>query len=308
LKLSPAMEEQYEENRLKMAEVNKRFRFYMWAQLVISILFFVFAMFAGASSTQNEDVHGPAKFYYAMDAGLIQILLAVASLVVGFLAAMRKRLASFVLLALYLFMLIYTLVGSHVQGVLGNCILFVGGLALNGWMQGVFGDLHELSEKPGFPHFSVLNEERGSYEAPIYVTHRQTADHMDTVGGSQTAAAPAAKKQSAMPHAGNAVSEDMFAEMTVPERRASAEAALPKPDIALDSFSETAQKSQEQAEAERKQAELERQHALEAAMLSDMTPENAHHYHEGDASMLPSAEEVRARMAAMKKARQNGQV
>lgn len=302
------MEAQYEENRLKMAQVNKRFRLYMWAQLVLCILFFVFTMYAGASSTLNEDVHGPAKFYYAIDAGLIQILLAAASLVLGFLAAAKKRPASFVLLALYTFMLIYTLTGSHVQGVLGNCVLLAGGLALNGWMQGVFGDLQELSEKPGFPHFSVLNEERGSYEAPIYVTHRQSADHMDTVGKPAAESAPSAKKQGAMLNADHAVSEDMFSDMTVPERRASAEAALPKPDIALESFTGTAQKSQEQAEEARKQAELERQHALEAAMLSDMTPENAHHYHEGDASMLPSAEEVRARMAAMKKARQNGQV
>lgn len=302
--ISPQMQAQYEENRMQMMEINKRFKIYMWAQLIISILFFVFSMYAGATSTLTDQEHrGPAKFYYAMEAGTIQILLAIGSLVLGFVGAMRKRPATFALLGIYVFMLIYA-VSGHMQLGFANAGLFVGGIALNAWIQAAFGDLSELKEQPGYPHFSILNEQNKEYEAPLYVTHRQSADDMASIGGTGAEKVTLSKKTASVQTALNA--DAAFSEMTVPERRASAETALPKPDIALETFSETEKKTQT-AEAQ-KQAALARQQAMEAAMLSEMTPENAHHHHDGDASMLPSADEVRARMAAMKKARQNGEI
>jgi len=313
MKMSGAMQEQYENCRIRMVNVNRNFKRYMWFQLALSILFFVFTMYAGASSTLNEGQRGPSKFYYAMEAGIIQILMAAASLVFGFLAAAKKRIASYLLLILYLFMLIYTLTGTHIQLQLANCALFLGGLALNGWIQMVFAEEEMLKTQPGYPHFSVHMEENSEYEAPIYVTHRDSAQDMDTVGAASSAkkaAAPAKNASSSdVPYpAGTQLQEDAFSEMTVPERKAAPAASVPKPNVTLESFDASAKKAAEQEADKQKQAMLERQRALEASMLSDMTPETAVHHSEGDVSMLPSPEEVRARMAAMKKARENGEI
>lgn len=308
MKMSGAMQEQYENCRMRMVNVNKNFKRYMWFQLVIGVLFFVFTMYAGASSTLHEDVKGPAKFYYAMDAGIIQVLLAMASLLFGFMTAMKKRISSYLLLVLYLFMLIYTLTGTHIQLQLGNAALFICGLALNTWIQLVFSEHEMLKGQPGYPHFSVHMEESKEYEAPLYVTHRKQPEHMETVG-----AAPAKHvfrgdvPNPARPHRIAELQETVFSEMTVPERRTAA-AAAPKPQIELETLHSTDKRSKARAAEQEKQAFLARQQELEAAMLADMTPETAHHHNEGDVSMLPSAEEVRARMAAMKKARENGEI
>lgn len=307
MKMSGEMQERYEACRLRMAENQRRFKLYLKIQAVISCILFFLTMYAGASSTLHEDVSGPAKFYYAMDAGVIQALMGIGSLILGFLTAGKKRIPSFILLVGYLLLLIYTLVGNHIQLVLGNAVLLSGGLALNLWIQGAFGDLEDLKTQPGYPHFSVFMEENSEYEAPIYVTNRQSAGQMETVGGAQTAQKSAARTAQ-MPLGSGLTAEEAFSDMTVPERRSrNAEASLPKPEVALESFTQSAQHTAQESEAQ-KQEQLERQRSLEAAMLADMTPETAHHDSAGDVSMLPTAEEVRARMAAMKKARENGSI
>lgn len=307
MKLSGEMQERYEACRLRMAEDQKRFKLYLKIQIAISCILFFLTMYAGASSTLHEDVSGPAKFYYAMDVGIIQALMGIGSLILGFLTAGKKRVPSLILLVGYLLLLLYTLFGNHIQLVIGNAVLLSGGLALNLWIQGAFSDLEDLKTQPGYPHFSVFMEENSEYESPLYVKNRQSTGQMETLGGAQTAQKSSARAAQ-MPLGSGMTAEEAFSDMTVPERRSrSAEAALPKPEVALEGFGQSVRHTAEESEAQKRE-QLERQRSLEAAMLAEMTPESAHHDSAGDVSMLPTAEEVRARMAAMKKARENGSI
>ena len=63
--ISPEVEAQYENNRLRMMQVNRGFRRFMWFSIILGALIFSTSFFAGAASTLHDHQEGPSIFYYA---------------------------------------------------------------------------------------------------------------------------------------------------------------------------------------------------------------------------------------------------
>lgn len=318
MKMSDHMQEQYAECRIRMNALKKRFKWYLIGQVALGAILFFFAMFAGAATTLHENLHGPEKFYYAMNSGAIQIIMGIMSIVLGWITASKVRGTSFALLAGYGLMIVYNLVRGMELG-FGNLLFLLCGFFLNLWIQSAFSEDLDLREKPGYPLFSVNADTHAEYEAPLYVTQHRGSGRMETVGDAArtkrteklqkptthaetplTAAYQGEVPNPARPgYSGRAVSPEnaVFAEMSGSTQHGMPRPVLEKPDIALEAFADHT------AVQQREQAALDAQKAMQAAMLSDMTATPAHTHYAGDASMLPTPEEVRARMAAMKQER-----
>ena len=142
--ISPQIEAQYEENRLRMSKVNSDFRRYMWFSIILGALIFGTAFMAGAASTLTEDQQGPGIFYYAMSAGVFQILLGLTTVILGLIASAKKRLPSLILLGINLVACLMILVGKNGTFMAFNIIFTVLGIVLNLWIQHAFNVDDEL--------------------------------------------------------------------------------------------------------------------------------------------------------------------
>ena len=309
--LTPEMQARYEANRLKMFQLKRNFRIYLWAHIILGAAVFGTAFFAGAMSTLDETQHGAEKFYFAMSAGVFQILLGLANIVFGSLASMKKRVLTFVLLGINLIGILMIMLQKNGTFVAANMLFLVAGLALNIWIQLSFNTDDLLQEEPGYPLFSETASQPAHYEVPLNVRAARPSGEMEGLSAAPEipAAQPAAPVPEASPFASvpevklppqvklTKVSEESLGITDMPGNSGRTPAAVPAApapaDVQLEGLTNTMQgdvTALPQVSAE--------------AMLADMTDLPAHSVVQGDVSMLPTPDEVRERLAAMKRARE----
>lgn len=324
--MSPQMQEQYEECRLRMNKLNADFRKYMWIMIALGALIFLSSFMAGAASTLQTNKEGPWIFYEAMSTGIFQILLGLATIVCGWLASAKLRAPSLMIAGVYLIGMVAIMFQQNGTFAAANIFFLLTGLGVNIWVQRLFGENEELKTQPGYPMFSVEADTRAHYEVPPHIAARRAAasEHMDTVGTPapvpvQTAApaphlpepaaetaeprifsdpkplgpTPSVRLPAEVDHSGPF---DLNSTLTAFEPSVQPETVpepVPVPQVTLEAFTNqnAAQKS-----------DLPPQ--MNAAdMLVDMRSIPSHATVQGNPDLLPTPEDVRARLAAMKKAR-----
>ena len=310
--ISPEVEAQYENNRLRMMQVNRGFRRFMWFSIILGALIFSTSFFAGAASTLHDHQEGPSIFYYAMSSGAFQILFGLVTILLGWLTAMKNRVPSLISLGVDALGFLMILLGKNGTFSTINIIFVALGIALNVWAQMLCNANDELKLQPGYPLFSVQADYRAHYEIPADVLARkaQASTHMAEIGRAaanpETAPAAASAPNLFLNPAPVRLPEEvkLSAEteqsLGISEMTGSSTLFLPKAeqlaapsDASLDSLSvQTPQVS----EAALPQVDA-------ADLLADMTAIPSHATLKGNPDMLPTPEEVKARLAAMKKAR-----
>lgn len=309
MRMSPEMEAQYEYNRLKKAANDTNRRRCFWATLILGMIIFASCFLAGAMSAKNDNMRGSMIFYAAFTAGVFQILLGLATMLIGWLNYREIRIPSLIYIAACLLFTIYFAMHLHESFAVVNILFLLAGIGLSGWSQVIFHTEDALKEQPGYPLFSPEASQPARYELPkdVIAAKAKASQHMDTIGAPSVpsvlepeAAAPAEPHGVRLPN-----------EVRLPEVQASAfgleadlgtaHAPLPVPelsgDVTLDGFAE--------AEAGVKEKGVDALPQVSAEdLLMDMTAVPSHATVKGDMSQLPDPAEVRARMAAMKKARE----
>ena len=326
MSISPQVEAQYENNRLKMHAVNKGFRIYLWCSIALGAMIFSTAFMAGALSTVQGNAEGPGIFYNAMSAGTFQILLGLITIVLGWLTASKLRTPSLLLLGIHAFGMIMIFLRRNGTFTGANLIFLIAGIALNVWAQMLCNRNEELKSEPGYPLFEPLADQRAHYELPADVRARQqqASAHMSGISVPQQAPAQMSgigtPQQTETPSA-FAPSPNLFSdpapvklppEVKIPavtekalgitDMPGSTKQYAPKPEqlsapagIELDSLAVQSAQVQEDPSA--------LPQVNPAAMLADMTAIPSHAVQQGNPDMLPTPEDVRARLAAMKRAR-----
>ena len=297
MKMSRELQAKYEQNRLAMTKVEQDYKLFLRLSLVLSVIWFACAFFVGALSTTNEGQQAQTIFYRAMGTGMAHFLLAAATIVLGWMVAAKKRLAGLILLALNVLCTILVVLNKTVSLAAFDILLLVAGIVLNVWGQMISSRNDILREEPGYPLFSIEADTPAEYELPLHLRNRQAADHMDTIGGEAKPAGPA-QPAHAMMSLQPPETPMQFSEMTGggTQMRPS-EDTLTVPDhLSFDNFN-TAAQTQSQPAAAPAQPEA-------ADFLVEMTPETAQRNYTPNMEALPTPEEVRARLAAMKAERE----
>ncbi len=311
MRYTPEQEAQFNANRMRMKQIDGHFRIYMWANLFLGAVIFISAFAAGMLSTKQDEQEGPWIFYTAMSAGVFQILLGLATIVFGWMASGKKRIPSLILLGINVLGLLMVLLRENGTFNAGNAFFTIVGIALNIWAQFLCNHNEELKECEGYPHFVIEAAYAAQYELPenVRVRQEQASSAMETVGQQPE---PASAKSAFAP------APDLFSDPAPvklpPEVRLASEQALgisemtdgqsislakpvQQPAAPVDASLESLTAAVPQAAAALPQVSAE-------AMLADMTAIPSHATMQGNPDLLPSPEEVRARMAAMKRARE----
>lgn len=332
MRITPQMEEEFEQNRLRMNKVNSSLRKYLWWSVALGAITFSLAFFAGAMSVREDGAEGPGIFYTAMSAGVFQILLGITTIILSGLTYMKKRVPGIILLLLYLISLALIIMRPDQGFRIGNIVLILPGIALNIYAQIIISADQDLQELPGYPHFDPKAAFPAEFEESADVLARRAAasEHMDILGtpaqpfpptdlecvtaGSEVPFAPAYVPQERaedgrpkplgptpsirLPQevsvSGPVDLSAMSKPFSVPQAPVLPPEPVKVPDISLDSL--TAAVSAQQAP--------EKPQLNAADMLADMNAFPSHATQQGNPDMLPSPEEVRARLAAMKRARE----
>ena len=297
--ISPEKQAQYEHNRDRMTAATKQLRWYLRLSLALAGMFLAITFFVSARASTDDAYRGAEKFYFTMSIGVTQILLAIASAVLGWFASARKRAAAFTLIGIFgicaLWGALHTRTGF--SGV--TLLLLLAGIALNLWAL-IFPlkDIRDLETQPGYPQFDPKLDQPAEYEAPLYVTARQSSAQMETLGTPAPAKTSLHKGMDAVPAADAAALgiTDMLTPASASQTAPSPQAAMPAPAIALEKMADQAANRT----GEQPQATLSAEN-----LLDEMTPEAASHLYHPDAASLPAPEEVRARLAAMKQERES---
>ena len=189
-------------------------------------------------------------------------------------------------------------------------------IALNIWAQLLCNQNDELKTQPGYPIFSIQADTRAHYELPkdVLIRQQQASKHMSSIGGNP---APAQVPKQPEQPAQQPASASAFAPVKLPpeiklhseteqslgiaDMTGTTHQFMPKPetlaaptDVSLDSLAAQTPQGNEAALPQ----------ADPAAMLADMASIPSHATVKGNPDMLPSAEDVKARLAAMKRARE----
>lgn len=316
--ISQQEREQFEQNRLQMSLLEKRFRLYLWCSLGLGASVFLSAFMAGALSTLERDQHSAGIFYNAMSAGVFQILLGLVTIVCGWITSGKKRAPSLILLGIYLISCIMIFLQKNGTFSAANLVFLIIGIALNIWVQSLLNQHDQLKEQPGYPHFNPEASKPAEYELPldIRVRRQQAAKAMDTLGTPAVSApltkpvapaAPVTAPQPAVERDENGFSNPKPLGPTPSVRlsQMASGAVLQKPaQTPAVSLPEPPKVELETLTLQQPKAEEALPQVNAADMLADMIAIPSHATTQGNPEMLPSPEEVRARMAAMKRARQ----
>lgn len=317
--MSPELQAMYDTNRMKMSNLKEKFhKFFIYA-LILSVVWFGTSCFlASVRSTQEKCV---TKFYGAFGIGTIQILLSLVTLLMSWLTSMRKRIPSLLLLGTYLAMLGLLLMQQGGEIHPTNVVMLIAGIGLHIWAQMLCNEDSELKEQPGYPLFSVNADTHAVYEPSKVVRARaaKASDEMESIGGKkQKKSAGIAKPSEPL------LSDDQLltglstlyenrkpgeapaklgpislttqqVQYTPPANPVPKQPAAPLPEIKLTEFKHHPQYDAHPEMLEQVDA---------SAMLGDMTVHSKKIYNRPHEEMLPQPEEVKRRLAAMKKARQ----
>ena len=326
MRITPQMEEQFEQNRLRMGKVNSGLRKYLGFSIALGALIFGAAFFAGAMSVRDGGAGGAGIFYLAMSAGVFQILLGITTIILSGMAYMKKRMPCVVLLLLFLIALALIFLRPEQGFRVGNVLFIIPGIALNIYALFLLSEDKDLQEQTGYPHFDPKAAFPAEYEESADVLARRAASssHMDLLG---TPAQPFPPTDLERVTSG---SEVPFAPAYVPQERTedgAPKALGPTPSIRLPqsvSVSGPLDLSDMTKPFGTKQApvlppepvaaaadavQMPAQQPVQpqpdpAVMLADMTAIPSHATTQGNPDMLPTPEEVRERLAAMRRARE----
>ena len=218
MQLSPEMEARFAENRLKKFKIEHDLKNGFWAFLILGVIIFGSALFAGASSAMTDNKRGPMIFYTAFASGLFQILLGIGTIIAGTLNYRKIRIAGLIYLGIAVILLINRFMHIGESLAIFNIIFLLIAIGLSVWIQTVFNKEDLLKEEPGYPLFSPEASFAAKYEAPLHVRMAKASDHMETIG------APPAPAEAAAP-AIPAVPESVLG--NVPEVRLPNEVRLP---------------------------------------------------------------------------------
>ena len=323
--VSPEMQARFEANRMKKLELERRMRIFFWLMIGLAAVMFCSSLFAGAVSTRRPDQSGPETFYNAISAGFLQVLLAIITIATAFFTSMKHRVPGIVYIGVCALCLILILTSLNGSLAAANVLLLIVGAGLSVWGQMLCAQDYDLQQEPGYPLFSIEAFMPAKYEAPLNViaAKAKASSAMDTVGGQRPEPVqPAPAQQFAQPASIPQQTPDFFhnlpagSDVRMPnEIRLSggkegalgfsdltegrqAAPAIPQPqlseNISLAQLSDSAQPAAEEVLPQVRAEDL----------LMDMTAVPSHAVQQGDASMLPDPAEVRERMAAMKRARE----
>ncbi|MCQ2408587.1 MAG: hypothetical protein MJ065_08720 [Oscillospiraceae bacterium] len=332
MRITLQMEKQFEQNRLHMNKINSGLRKYLGFSVTLGALFFGTAFMAGAMSVRDGNAGGPGIFYLAMSAGIFQILLGILTIVLSGLVYMKKRTPCVAMLLLFVIALALILLRPEQGFRAGNVLLIIPGIALNIYALLLISEDKDLQEQTGYPHFDPKAAFSAEYEESADVLARRAAasPHMDLIG------TPAQPIPPTHPENVTTVSKVSFAPTYAPQERnedGSPKALGPTPSIRLpqsvsvsgplDLSEMTKPFSTQQApvlppepvsvpdiplKSLADAADAVQTPALPqldpAVMLTDMTAIPSHATTQGNPDMLPTPEEVRARLAAMRRARE----
>ncbi len=332
MRITPQMEAQFEQNRLRMSKVNAGLRKYLGFSIALGALIFAAAFFAGAMSVRDGDAGGAGIFYLAMSAGVFQILLGIITIILSGIAYMKKRLPCVVLLLLFLIALALIFTRPEQGFRVGNVLFILPGIALNIYALFLLSEDKDLQEQTGYPHFDPKAAFPAEYEESADVLARRAASssHMDLLGtpaqpfpptdlervtaGSEVPFAPAYVPQERaedgapkalgptpsirLPQSVSVSGPLDLSDMTKPFGTKQAPVLPPEPvavpDVSLESLAAAADAVQMPAQPQ----------PDPAVMLADMTAIPSHATTQGNPDMLPTPEEVRERLAAMRRARE----
>ena len=282
-------EHEYAALREKKVTADRQLRQYFWIQLLLGALLFGMSLFASADMSRKQELHSAGKFYWAMNAAGIQIILGTVTVLFAVFAGYGKRWATFILMILFAALAVWAVSGKQIALSMGNLAIAVFGIALNLWVQRAFSTDEMLKEFPGYPHFTVIAE-KAEYHPSLVVAGRQASGQgeMASVEGFTDAPKETAK-ETLTPSAGTELDE-----MNAPERQTAPGQTLSAPADAVLEQVGTAAEAGRAAEA---LPELSPD-----AVLSDMTAEGSRRMG-GDPSALPDPDEVIRRLQEMRDAR-----
>ena len=282
-------EHEYATLREKKVTADRQLRQYFWIQLLLGALLFGMSLFASADMSRKQELHSAGKFYWAMNAAGIQIILGTVTVLFAVFAGYGKRWATFILMILFAALAVWAVSGKQIALSMGNLAIAVFGIALNLWVQRAFSTDEMLKEFPGYPHFTVIAE-KAEYHPSLVVAGRQASGQgeMASVEGFTDAPKETAK-ETLTPSAGTVLDE-----MNAPERQTAPGQTLSAP---ADAVLEQVGTAAEAGRAAEVLPELSPD-----AVLSDMTAEGSRRMG-GDPSALPDPDEVIRRLQEMRDAR-----
>lgn len=309
MKITPEMQAQYEECRLRKHALEKINDKLFWGHIIGGALLFGSAVFVTALAASNPEVHATSKWYYGFQSGVMQLLYGLLVIALTVVSGIGKRLGSLLLLALFTAVFIWTVGWHHERMMIFNMLSAAAGIAANIFWQRVFAQENELKQMPGYPSFRIGIDQPAGFVPSAVVTERAAAasDEMEALvlPGQEPAAVPemqqpaaAQEPQMTLPNAPVLPPEvqltewqerPLFSDQTkIPEAAVSAAAA-----IQLDVIAET------HAAAPEKPAGS----GMPLPVLEEMDAHPAKPVG-GDVSLLPDPETVRAQLAAMKAAKE----
>lgn len=290
-------EQRYEANRLKKLDLDRNFRRYFTYHIAIAALAGGMALFGAALSSRDGGHHGAYIWYNSFQAGVIGLLIAVGTIVVGFIASAKNRIASLIGGMASLLLVILALIPA-VESVPRLYVLpALLCTVLEIWGQFLFSTDDLLRTEPGYPHFELRADTPAQYEAPLYVKVRreqaEAASEMGTVG-KPTREHPLPLPS--MSEASLGISAIDGTPEAAPHPVHFTEASLREAALELQSLADEAAKPS--------CAEVPVQPPADI-LIEDMSAEGTrHHQYAPREEALESAEAVRARLARMKRGQQ----
>ncbi len=292
--LSEEQKQQYQECRLQKMQADKNYERIFWGHVVLTAVFVIMALVAGVLTSKSGEHHGATIWYYSFESSMLEMLCAVVTIVLALFAGSKRRIPGLLLLAFFVLVFILAVLPKPATFVRANVVPAGLGIALNIWQQMQCAKLDWLKTQPGYPLFSEEASQPAHFESMYHVKGAQPSDSdMDSLGGRQYAEK---KRHGALP-AGNVQEETYgFAELDGSQSspHLTSERDLhPSGSVELDAFAAEAVAGRQATAQPAVSAE---------ALLADMSAEGSSHHknYTPDESALPSPEDVRARLAAMK--------
>lgn len=298
---APITQEHLDHCRNRKTAIEQKNKWIFIAHIAMGVLLFVLSMFLSAMVGRDPAVEGPNKWYVGVTLAAAQIIFAGAIIGFGFWAAMKRRIPTYVLMALFLAHLLYTLLAPYSYMELLLVPLDIAGIGLNYLRLPIIAEEEWLKKQPGYPYFSEAAIRSGEYELPLHITHRRPpSEDMDSVGGSTAEAQTSRQTDLPSVSAEDVGLADMTAEkpmFTTPEVKLPPPVTL-RSDAALESLWEEAKPDSPAQEPAPTEPAVSPE-----TMLADMTvPETRQ-----TGGALPDPEEVKERlrrMAAQKQAQE----
>lgn len=289
--------DEMQQHRNMMYQTTHNLKLLFWGYVALSCAFMILGVAASALQAGDDANVGPAKWYYGFESGMLEIAVSVITLILAFLVFMKNRLCSLILLGVHACLFILAITGAMTTFTKINILPTALGIMLGVWGQLQFRQLAYLKEQKGYPHFSAYADEPAHYDS-LYHVHRaqHPGDAMQGVGEAE----PSRRFAPDRPHTAGVTEESLHLnDITQGDVRQGAKqsAIMPQADIALDAMADSAVSGKTEVLPE----------ATQAVLLDDMTAEGSAQtkQYAPDADALPTPEEVRARLAAMKQAQQN---